>query len=66
MLYDIGTIRSRFKFLVFTIVTPASDDLAELIQFDFIACIQLFSYLLFFSENDLFTLEFRMTMTNEL
>lgn len=48
MLYDIGTIRSRFKFLVFTIVTPASDDLAELIQFDFIACIQLFSYLLFF------------------
>lgn len=48
MLYDIGTIRSRFKFLVFTIVTPAADDLAELIQFDFIACIQVFSYLLFF------------------
>lgn len=64
MLYDIGTIRSRFKFLVFTIITPVSDNLAELIQFDFIACIQLFSYL-FFSENDLFTLEFRMTMTPE-
>lgn len=47
MLYDIGTIRSRFKFLVFTIITPVSDNLAELFQFDFIACIQLFSYLFF-------------------